>query len=136
MPPVAIKPGLVFWPKGLEGDAIHPYIVLSYPVGEVVLVANFSDLGHYPEAECIVEVGEHSCIKKPSYVNFAKASPLPWRKMGHVLAEGKLVVHYPDLSDELFHRVMAAAKTSRHICDAMKIKFGLIQRPKTSDAPF
>jgi len=136
MPPVAIKPGVVFWPIGLEGQKIHPWIILSHPVDGCVLLANLTDVIHDPDEECVLQVGDHPCISKTSYVYFASKAEWPSKKMGHVLAEGKLVTHYEDLSPEILAKVIAAARTSRHMADDIKIKYGLLSKKAGAQYPF
>jgi hypothetical protein len=136
MPPVVIKPGVVFWPKGLVGQKIHPWIVLSHPVDGNVLLVNLSDEAHDGDAECVLNVGEHPCITKPSYVYFAEYEERPSKKMGHVLAEGRLVTHYADLSPEILERVLRAARSSADLSDDVKIRYGLLIPRPDSDCPF
>jgi hypothetical protein len=136
MTPVVIKPGVVFWPLGAVGDKTHPWVVLSCSVAGCVLAANLSDYIHDPSAECVLKPADHSCLRKPSFVYFAKAVEMPSKNMGHVLAEGKLVVHHADLTPAILSKVMAAAKSTRHISDRIKIKYGIIPPPQETGAPF
>lgn len=131
-----IKPGVVFWPLGAPGEKTHPWVILSCPVGGSVLAANLSDYYHDPSAECVLDSGDHACLTKKSFVYFAKAEEMPCKKMGQVLAEGVLVVRWADLSPEILFKVMSAAKSTRHISNRIKIKYGLIPPPKKTSTPF
>src|ERR1700685_433154 len=122
MTPVVLEPVVVFWPLGSPGEKTHPWIILSSPVDGRVLCANLSDYIYDPSAECVLNPGDHSWLKKRSFVCLAKAVEMPSKNMGQVLAEGKSLVHHGSLSPEILFKVVSAAKSSRHISNRIKIK--------------
>ena len=84
MASIVIKPGVVFWPLGEPGEKTHPWVILSCQVDGCVLAANISDYIHDPSAECVLNPSDHSCLKKPSFVYFAKSVEMPSKIMGRV----------------------------------------------------
>lgn len=122
---------------GKPEDKIHPYVVLTNPVEGRVLIVNFSDHEHDPDAECVVKHAElPKILKKDSFLFFAKTSEVTCEKMPKLLAENQAIKHLPDLPPEILDRVLRCAKLSRDIPDRLKIKYGISPAANKTTAPF
>lgn len=129
--PALVPLGTVFWPyPTADVRDPHPYFVIAGPVEGRVLAVNITDLEafeHKVESTCVLRKGDHECITKDSAVNFLPNKPaeLPIANMPRILAEGKIVRHYGNLTPELLEHVRQGARDSQEMCPRLKAKYGL-----------
>jgi hypothetical protein len=136
MPPVSIRPGVVFWPNGLPGDKTHPWFVISEIVGGKILAVNATDFFHYSDSACILEKIDHECLLKKSSVNYPERQEFDAKKLASELEKNRLLLHKPDLKAEVLERVLSGARCTRDMTDDIKIKYGIIPKPKPPGHPF
>ncbi len=71
--------GSCFWLENSKNGFEHFHIVISTPADGKALVVNISHYyttprsGHVQDTTCILDPGEHECIKKPSIVKYSEA---------------------------------------------------------------
>jgi hypothetical protein len=99
----------------------HLFIVVSNPrpPENIVLVFNLTDLNHYRECPCVVDVGDHSFITKPSAVRYF--DPRYWRvdTITQQLNAG-VFEQFENASDDLLTRITCGALQSDDLDDKAK----------------
>ena len=112
-----IRPGFTFFldPHGNDG---HLQFVLSYETfgdkstdAELIIV-NFTDAKHDYENTCLIKIGEHEWIKKPTSIKwehawFIKATDLRKR------LSGEYAVKHPHISNRLMNRIVQGARKTK-----------------------
>lgn len=97
---------LVFYPKQAK---------------ECVLLVNISTIKQDIDYDltCIVEVGDHPFVTRPSYIYYRKADIFGADSLSRNVAEGAFQVHQP-CSDELFTRILNGFDISEDV--RLKVK--------------
>lgn len=104
------RKGTILMPSG---STDHLHFICSdsifYPASgkECVLVVNISsikpNLGY--DASCVLNIGDHPFVTKPSYVYYLKADILGTDNIERNVADGSFSAHV-DCNDETFARIM------------------------------
>ena len=100
-------PGLVFQMNPPDGN--HVWIVISDEVGGCVLTVNVTDIAHYPDSPCVLQIGDHPAITKRSAIAYRRAKARPARRIDECIAEGTLR-RLSNCSPDLLARIIEGAR--------------------------
>jgi hypothetical protein len=109
-------PGTVFRPN-TEPD-FHRWVIISMEYRGRVLMVNITDREKLRDHSCLIDVGEHDSITKPSAVFYKKAMAMPAKGVSEALAKGEGITIYNPCGDALLRRIVESAKRS-HISEPM-----------------
>ena len=105
--------GDVYLPSNKAIDD-HPRIVISDPelnTDKVVLV-NFTGFdGEYRDHSCVLEIGEHSWLKKRTCISYKDASVVKRADVDKLIKSGGLKLLDP-VSDEVLRKILAGAEAT------------------------
>ena len=100
----------------------HLWIALSDPAkngGEFVIV-NLTDIKHIPNATCVLDVGDHRWITKPSAVHFADARGIKDDAKLKEAIRRHIVIPEVPLAHSVVDKIKACALTSPEMSDKLK----------------
>lgn len=107
----------------LDHGPEHLWVICSEPALAVVVpgeapcmavfIANFTTHPHPMDQTCTIVPGEHTFVKKVTYVNYARATLLPVTLITYMLNKGTYRAHR-DCSPALLRKVLQGALDSEH----------------------
>jgi len=114
-----MRKGTVLIPTG---PTKHLHFICCNPVyypnlvKECVLVVNISSIEEELEFDnsCILDVGDHSFVKRPSYIYYRKAEILGADSISRNIAEGNFSIHQP-CEDIVFNKILDGFNTSEEV---------------------
>lgn len=127
---MALKPGVVFWALPTEEvPKPHPWVVISEVVDGLVMTVNITDRSTCPDQTCLVEIGEHERVYKPSAIWFQMCRPREAAALEKVLLKKAGMVKCENATEAFLKRIIFGFRTCPHIKDLVKDKFGLSKLP-------
>jgi hypothetical protein len=118
---IEIEPGLCLHLRAASNPVPHLYVVLTEPSGEPpeVAIVNFSSYRDGLDDTVILEPGDHSFIKRTSFVNYAEATKVTVAKLQTIVEMDITVPHRERCSPELLRRIRDGVQAS----DFTSLKF-------------
>lgn len=114
-----MKKGTILVPTG---SANHLHFLCCDPTfypnlgKDCILGVNISSIndGTEYDSSCLLDAGDHSFIKHPSYIYYRKAEIFGVESISRNIAEGNFSSHDP-CSDELFQRILKGFEISEEL---------------------
>ena len=105
--------GSCFWRKDDDSENTHLRIIISDsdPDGMVLLVGISSIKTGREDTSCILEAGDHKCIKHRSYIRYDKAIEINQKKLLSEKFKG-LLIFKENFNAPLLLRIQNGAKSS------------------------
>ena len=88
----------------------HYWIIISEPLGGMVLSINLTDGGKCQDSPCHLRIGEHQCITKPSAVNYRKSKEFRADILLAELENPRFLQFYEEASPALLSKIVEGAK--------------------------
>ena len=114
-----VQRATVLIPTPIDGrpDLKHLFILLTDPVTEeqLVLIVNLSSVKPnipYDES-CVLHEGDHTFIRKTSYVDYSRARIVPISQIQNGIKQGK-IQPFEAIETDIFARVCYGLLQSRH----------------------